>query len=196
MNSLSNTPLSLPRAMQMELVDAFERGDQSTITRHLERNPEMGDAIITFMLGLQVMSAPEIDAPEIDAIVDRGIAQGMRRLTLSLAFESARLTKVRAARKLHLGADILQKLMEGRIQIESIPQRFFDQLAAVLETSLEHCRQCIEGSAIAPAQMAANRLGASLTPEERQEIPAQTFAEAVSRSPDMQDADRADWLQA
>lgn len=193
MTNQSTTQLTLPRALQMELVAAAERRDQGAIRRAMQTNPRLSEAIASFVLALQFFNDPHDASSSVsDDVVERGLARGLARIqhatspNLSQVMKAAGKTKPQLAGALHLGSNVINLLTEGRIALTTIPRRFFAQLAEALQTTVDEVTRAVESSFAAPA-FARDRLGKPAS-----EI--HDFAQAIRNSPEMSDEDRAAWL--
>lgn len=188
----------LPRAIQMVLVDAHERGDQAQIRAQMLANPAMSDAIVSFMLALSAISGPEIEeGPEVDALVARALD---RTRPLPEAIKKAGFTRVTLASRLRMGVDLLDKVAQGRIDLATVPQRFFARLSEALGSTIEQARGCVE--------LAAHDVRPALAPALRRDDPRRKgsaaasepttsadFAALVRQNPNMSADDKAFWLE-
>ncbi len=176
---------ALPRQLQMRLVMALDVGDQAAVRQAMLEYPDLGDAIASFVLSLQILDDPPTEDAALDSAVDRGMARGLARLDLTRAFKTAGVTKPQAARHMRLGVDVLNQIFEGRITLASIPERFFTRLATALQLAVEDVQQAVAHSFDAPQKPAFRR---GDTPASIQD-----FADAVRHSANMTDAERAEW---
>ncbi len=203
-----NTP-ELPRDLQIQLIEAFERGDSGFAVTCMGRHPDLSDAISSFMLALVAVSgpgAPEDDA-ELDAVVTRGTRKGLERFfaaqaaalvpavtTLSEAMRAASVSKIRLARQLHLGVDVVDLLVSGRINLATVPRRLFERVGATLGASLDQARRWAEAAQSGPQASPALLRGKAAPPDASDATPALSFIQVVQGSGNMSDADKADWL--
>jgi hypothetical protein len=211
-NYHDNTSVAtLSREMEIELMTAMERDDDTLLVAWLERYPAMTDDIIAFVAALRVIDTPDFTpTADVDVAVNRGIAKGLARVAfaatagvpagasardLNDALKASGLSKSAAARKTQIGVDVLQKLLQGRITIATIPQRFFERLGQALGGSLEQARQWAERSFEAGPQVqpALRRGSAHVQPTESTSAP-ESFSDAVQRSPNMSHDDKTSWL--
>ena len=213
-NYHDNTSVAtLSREMEMELMTAMERGDDTLLIDWLDRYPTMTDDIIAFVAALRLIDAPDF-APtaDVEVAVNRGIAKGLARVAFAAAAEAqapvgavmhdlndalkaSGLSKSAAARKTQIGVDVLQKLLQGRITIATIPQRFFERLGQALGGSLEQARQWAERSfEVGPQMQPALRRGSAQVPPTESGADPEAFTDAVQRSPNMSHADKTNWL--
>ena len=197
------TQAALSREQQIELTLAYERGaDGPLVQEWLRSYPALSDDIITFVLALRAFDGPDVvlDAP-LEAAIDRGMARGLaaakatapaRAWGLREALKSANVTKTALARQLRLGLDVVDKFIQGQIQLATVPQRFFAELADALHTQPEVALAWAQHStSVRPAHLRADA-------EVNAEVAAsESFAEAIAHSPaaSMSAADRAQWLE-
>jgi transcriptional regulator with XRE-family HTH domain len=195
----------LTREMQIALIEAYERGDDgSLVLDWLGRYPHLSDEIVTFMVALRVVDGPEpAPMPEVDAAVTRGMALGMQRIqalalaaapALREALANAGVTKQQLARQVGIAATVIDKFVQGKIALATVPQRFLARVAQALHADVAQVRQWAEASyALQPALLRAK--GRAPGPEP---VPAQeSFADAVRAcSPkSMPAAQRDEWLR-
>lgn len=196
---------SLPRALQYDLIAAHERGDHAAVAAQVRAHPEWSDAIVTFMLGLTALDGPEFaPTPALEAALDRAFARALATVgvavesepTLAEALRRAGLTHAQAARRLHLGVDVLDKLLKGRIAVATVPPRFFARLADLLSATADQAHHWLTAMTAtpAPALRPALRRGKASVPADDAPAAPEAFADAVRRSPDMPAAARAEWL--
>ncbi len=130
----------LSAEMQVALIEAFERGeDQAVVLDWLNRYPHLSDEIITFTLALRVLDGPEPElAPETEAAMQRGLDAGMQRVlalsparaqNLMDAMSAAGISKQQLARRVRIGATVIDRFVQGKIALATIPQRFFALVA-------------------------------------------------------------------
>jgi len=143
--------------MQVALIEAFERGDDQTMVLDcLNRYPHLNDEIITFMVALRVMDGPEPElASETEAALLRGLDRGMQRVlalspvqaqSLADAMTAAGVGKQQLARHVHIGATVIERFVQGKIALATIPQRFFALVAEVMNAPAEQVRLWAEQS--------------------------------------------------
>ncbi|MBA3825638.1 MAG: hypothetical protein H0X24_17290 [Ktedonobacterales bacterium] len=180
---------TLSHEQQIELTLAYERGTDAALVREwLGRYPVLSDDIITFVLALRVLDGPDVALEgNLEAAIDRGMARGVasavaatptRAWGLREALKSANLTKSALARQLRLGLDVVDKFVQGQINLATVPQRFFAELATALDTQPE--------LAFAWAQHSTGVRPANLRAEAgmHDEAPAvESFADAIAHSP-------------
>ncbi len=175
----------LPRQLQMRLAMAMDIGDQAAVRQAMLEYPNLGDAIASFVLSLQILEDPPTEDTALDIAVERGIARGLARMDLTRAFKTAGVTKPQVARHMRLGVDVLNQIFEGRITLASIPELFFTRLANALQLAVEDVQQAVARSFDAPQKPAFRR---GDTPGHIQD-----FADAIRHSANMTDAERAEW---
>ena len=149
---------------KMELAAAHEAGEATLLRQMALRYPAQLETLTDFVAGLHATDVAEQEATlpvtaDIEALTLRA-----RQRALSAVFSAATvshpvaatvstLTEVRTAkgislvelaRRLTLGADVVQKLERGRILAASVPQRLTDQLAEVLAVSKEQVLSAAE----------------------------------------------------
>jgi hypothetical protein len=196
------TAATLTHEQQIELTLAYEQGTEAALVQEwLRRYPVLSDDIITFVLALRVFDGPDVALDgTLEAAVDRGMARGVasavatapaRAWGLREALKGANMTKAALARQLRLGMDVVDKFVQGQIDLVTVPQRFFAELAAALQTQPE--------MALAYAQQSTRVRPAHLRAEAgmHDDAPAaESFAEAIQRSPaaSMGADARAYWL--
>jgi hypothetical protein len=205
-NQRTPSTATLTREQEYELLHAVEQGDEHTVmVDWLKRYPDLTDEIIAFVSALRIFDEQSDEAIYATAdVVEHGIAKGLARVTtvaaapaldLKAALEVAGMTKTIAARRLQIGVDVLQKLMQGRITVATIPQRFFERLGQALESSVEQARQLVNQSFELGVQVQpAYRRGAAKTPKDIEPAPPESFADAVQRSPNMAADVKKEWL--
>lgn len=193
----------LTREMQIALVEAFERGDDSALVLDwLGRYPHLSDEIVTFMVALRVVDGPEpTPAPELDAAVARGMALGMQRIqalapvpALHTALANAGVTKQQLARQVGIAATVIDKFVQGRIALATVPSRFLARVAQTLHADVAQVRDWAAASyALQPALLRAKGHVPGAEPAPAQE----SFAAAVRAcSPkSMSAAERDEWLR-
>ncbi|MCS6775840.1 MAG: hypothetical protein RMJ43_02770 [Chloroherpetonaceae bacterium] len=92
------------------------------------------------------------------------------------------------ATRLGLGLTLLMKLEYRHLRLASIPDRLIRQLAEALQVSEQHIRAYLQQ----PPTLAP---GASYRANQVPQVPAQEdFAHAVRSAPDMDEAQKASWL--
>ncbi len=207
-SKIQRTPsaATLTREQEYALLQAVEQGDEHTVmVDWLKRYPDLTDEIIAFVSALRIFDTQDDEAIYATAnAVDIGIARGLARVTavaaapaldLKAALEAAGMTKTVAARRLQIGVDVLQKLMQGRITVATIPQRFFERLGQALESSVEQARQWVDRSFELSVQVQpALRRGSAKTPKDAVPATPESFADAVQHSPNMAGDAKKEWL--
>ena len=195
----------LSPTQQIELIEAFERGeDQAIIMDWVKRYPQLSDDIVNFMLALHIVDGPDVAIDlTLDATIERGMALGMQRIhatapvaqmNLVAAMQAASVTKSQLAKHLHIGLKVVDKFVQGQIALASIPQRFFTQIAQALNASIDHVQSWAEQSTAAVATL--RRAQAHAPDATAQPVAQESFADAVRTcSPkSMSEADRSLWL--
>ncbi len=195
----------LSPAMQIALIEAHNAGHALTLVQdYLRQYPDLRDEIAEFMLALAVFDGPDpAPDPELEGIVARGLARGKEMaqavsvastLTLREAMAARGVKKTHLARALHLGMDVFDTLMQGGIDLATVPARLFTQIGDALQASAGDVRAWAERSV--PVQPQFRRGDAQPPPAAN--APRQSFAEAVRQSPpaNMSEAERASWLQS
>jgi transcriptional regulator with XRE-family HTH domain len=207
------------RQMKMELVAAHERGESAVLRQMGQRYPAQVEMLADFVAGLYATDLDEQEialpiTPDLEALSTRArqralgavfgttsAAQAASPLLSSLAQarRAADLSLVELARRLALGADVVQKLEQGRIAVASLPQKLADRLAEVLSMTSEQAMNLLRAAPATQAQPALMRWrpkagGKAAQPED---VPAeaQSFAQAVQHSPSMAAEQRAFWLE-
>lgn len=209
-----------PKAVQqakMDLAAAHAAGESTLLRQVAVRYPAQLEQLTDFVAGLYATDLNEQEAalpitPEIEAISLRARQRSLEAVfgpasAAQLAPASARtlaqerkaqgLSLMELGRRLGLGIDVVQKLEQGRITLASVPQHLIDRLADVLLLSKEHIVEIFRtapGHSLQPALLRRRTVGRTTSPE-HQPAPAQTFAEAVQRSPSMTAEQRAFWLE-
>jgi hypothetical protein len=202
-----STRASLPQlspAMQVALIEAHNEGQElALVQNYLRQYPALRDEIAEFMLALAVFDGPDpVPDPELEGIVARGLARGKAMaqavaatpaLTLREAMAARGVKKTQLARALRLGMDVLDRLVQGGIDLATVPARLFTQVGDALQASADEVRAWAEHSVPVQPQF---RRGQAQTPSAAK-ANRQSFADAVHQSPaaNMSEADRALWLQ-
>jgi transcriptional regulator with XRE-family HTH domain len=203
------------RQAKMELAAAHEAGEATFLRQVALRYPAQLEKLSDFVAGLYATDPDEQEAAlpitaEIEAITQRArqralsavfstamVSQSMAApvKTLAQVRKAAGLSLVELARRLALGADVVQKLEQGRILATSVPQRLADRLAEAVAVSKEQIWVILRSAPGTEAQPALlrRRVGKSSQPEGQPAQP-QTFAEAVQHSPSMAAEQRVFWL--
>ena len=195
----------LSPTQQIELIEAFERGeDQTIVLDWVKRYPQLSDDIVNFMLALRIVDGPDVAIdPTLDAAIERGMALGMQRIhaaapaaqmNLVAAMQAAGVTKPQLAKHLHIGLKVVDKFVQGQIALASIPQRFFAQIAQSLNASIDQVQSWAQQSSVVVATL--RRAQAHAPEATPQPVAQESFAEAVRTcSPkSMSATDRALWL--
>src|SRR5579859_638858 len=202
---------------KMDLAEAHAGGESTLLREVALRYPAQLEHLADFVAGLY---ATDLDAqeaalpvtPEIEALTTRARQRALTAVfgalpatqiaapasTLAQARKVGGLSLVELARRLALGADVVQKLEQGRILVSSVPQRLADRLAAALSLSQEQVWAMLRttpGTELQPALLRRRTVGKGGQAESQPAQP-QGFAEAVEHSPSMAAEQRAFWLEA
>jgi DNA-binding transcriptional regulator YiaG len=205
------------RQAKMELAAAHDAGESALLREVALRYPVQLETLADFVAGLYATDLDEQEqslpvTPEIEAVTLRA-----RKRALDVVFSAAPaaqpasatvstlvqarkvcgLSLVELARRLALGADVVQKLEQGRIAASSMPQRLADRLAEALALPREQIWTLLRaapGADLQPALLRRRSVGKT-SQQESQPAPSQTFADAVLRSPSMTTEQRALWLE-
>lgn len=201
---------------KMELVAAHEAGKAAGLRQVALRYPAQLEKLTDFVAGLYATDLREQEAAlpvtaEIEALTQRARQRALSAVfsalsapqasaalvsTLAQARLASGLKLVELARRLGLGADVVQKLEQGRILAASVPQRLADRLAEALVVSKEQVWAMLRstpGAALQPALQRRRSVGKNSQTEGGPAQP-QTFAEAVQHSPSMAAEQRSFWL--
>ena len=201
---------------KMELVAAHEAGKAAGLRQVALRYPAQLEKLTDFVAGLYATDLREQEAAlpltaEMEALTQRARLRALNAVfsapaatqasaalvsTLVQARLASGLKLVELARRLGLGADVVQKLEQGRILAASVPQRLADRLAEALAISKEQVWAMLRitpGAALQPALQRRRAVGKNSQTEGAPAQP-QTFAEAVQHSPSMAAEQRAFWL--
>ena len=199
---------------KMELAAAHEAGEATLLRQMALRYPAQLETLTDFVAGLHATDVAEQEATLPVTADIEALTQRARQRALSAVFSAATvsqpvaatvstLTEVRTAkgislvelaRRLTLGADVVQKLERGRILAASVPQRLTDQLAEVLAVSKEQVQALLSSTPGAEYALRRQRPVGKNSRAEGQAVQSQTFAEAVQHSPSMAAEQRAFWL--
>jgi transcriptional regulator with XRE-family HTH domain len=189
---------------KMELVAALESGGAPAMMAQLHRQVRHQGDLAEFaaaLLATTPLPNEEALVPQYLPLAERATQRALAAvaaapagaLTLSAVRRARGLSPAQVARQLKLGVDVLDKLEKGRIVAASVPGRLLDELAALLDISARQVRACLD--VVAPATAPALRRQRTVAPRAGQETAAaQTFADAVRRSPGMSEAQREEWL--
>ena len=207
------------RQMKMELTAAHERGESAVLRRMAQRYPAHVEMLADFVAALHATDLDEQEAAlpitadieamtlrarqrALGAVFDVAIAtQPASALVSSLAQarKASGVSLVDLARRLSLGADVMQKLEQGRIAVASVPQKLADRLAEALAITSEQVWNLLRsapGTQAQPALMRQRpRKGGKAGRQEETSAEPLTFAEAVQHSPSMTSEQRASWLE-
>jgi transcriptional regulator with XRE-family HTH domain len=198
--------------LKQELVAAQERGEQHALARLATQHPALAGELIDFAAAFTATESYEREVPTAAtrAVAERARARAwaavfpdptmapaaagsalVERAVASLkVLRRARgLTLVQVAQQLGLGADVLSALEAGLVRAASVPERFVQALAVVLQTSAEQTRAALGAQPL--ARPALQRTRPSVTPSTEQE-----FADAVAHSPAMSAAQKARWVRS
>lgn len=209
------------RQMKMELTAAHERGESGVLRQMALRYPAHVEMLADFVAALHATDLDEQEAAlpitaDIEAMTVRArqralgavfdvapAAQAASALVSPLAKArfSSGIALVDLARRLSLGADVVQKLEQGGIAVASVPQKLADRLAEALAITSEQVWNLLRAGP-GTAQPALRRvvqrpgrpLGKAAQREEKSAEPL-SFAEAVQHSPSMTAEQRASWLK-
>ncbi len=202
---------------KMELVAAHEAGKTALLGQVALRYPAQLEKLSDFVAGLYATDVGEQDAAlevpvEIEAITLRARQRALSAVfgaalatqtsvapanTLAQARKARGLSLVELARRLGLGADVVQKLEQGRIVAASVPQRLADRLAETLAVSKDQIWAMLRsapGASAQPALLRRRAVGKS-SQSEGQPAQPQTFDEAVRHSPSMAPEQLAFWVE-
>jgi transcriptional regulator with XRE-family HTH domain len=203
--------------VKMELAAAHGAGEAVLLRQVALRYPAQLEKLTDFVAGLYATDLDEQEATlpvtgEIEALTLRARQRALSAVfstapaaqpaaapvsTLAQVRKASGLSLVELARRLTLGADVVQKLEQGRIIAASVPQRLTDRLAEVLSLSKEQIWTMLRsapGMELQPALLRRRPIGKNSQPEGQPAQP-QTFAEAVQHSPSMAPEQRALWLE-
>ncbi len=202
---------------KMELAAAHEAGKTSLLHEVAQRYPAQLEKLSDFVAGLYATDLDEQEAAlpmtaEIEALTLRARQRALSAVfsataalqagaasvgTLAQARKASGLSLVELARRLALGADVVQKLEQGRIIAASVPQRLAERLAEALAISREQVWTLLRSAPRTSAQPALQRWRpvGKTAQRESQAAQPQTFAEAVQHSPSMEPEQRAFWLE-
>ncbi len=204
------------RQIKMELAAAHERGETALLRQVAQRYPAHVEMLADFIAGLYAtdLSGQEAEMPlaaELEALTLRARQRALLAVfgltpatqtvgalvhSLAQARKACGLSLVDLARRLALGADVVQKLEQGRIAVASVPQKLADRLAEALTMSSEQVWNLLRATPGTQAQPALLRRRMTGRPAQQNDQPVeQTFAEAVLHSPSMTAEQRALWLE-
>lgn len=205
------------RQMKMELTAAHERGESAVLRQMAQRYPAHVEMLADFVAALhatdldeQEMALPitaDMEAMTLrarqralGAVFDVAIAAQPASVlvsSLAQARKASGISLVDLARRLSLGADVMQKLEQGRIAVASVPQKLADRLAEALAMTSEQVWNLLRAAPGTQAQPALLRRRTVGKAAQHEGTPAEplTFAEAVQHSPSMTAEQRASWLE-
>jgi hypothetical protein len=197
---------NLPREIQWQLVQAFESSDRAALRELMQQHPALVPEIADYMLALTALAeAEEAPEAEIDAAIARAVRTALATrsgpdsqpaMTLREAIVRAGARKAALARQLRLGVDVLNRLVEGAIDLKTVPERLFAELGEKLNATADIVLQWMRASqAGAQAQPALLR-GEAQTPQAGASGPLVAFDDAVRASPNMTEDERTRWLGA
>ncbi|HEY7350573.1 MAG TPA: helix-turn-helix transcriptional regulator [Ktedonobacterales bacterium] len=201
---------------KMELAAAHEAGEAALLRQVALRYPAQLEKLSDFVAGLYATDLDEQEAAlpmtvEMEALTLRARQRALDAVfsaatlpqtsavpvnTLAQVRRASGLSLVELARRLALGADVVQKLEQGRIIAASVPQKLADRLAEALAVSKDQVWALLRstpGAELQPAFQRRRSVGKNSQPEGRSVQP-QSFAEAVQHSPSMAAEQRARWL--
>ncbi len=209
MNNNSHNKQLLPENLELQLIETFHSNVESgrnLVKTWLKQYPEYTDDIMETALLLESSAAFEQNPdPAFVAEVDKSFAivlqqfqaqpQPASTLTLVALLESKKKRRVEAAKNLRVGVDVIDKMARGVIDISTIPETFIDTLAQFLQEGAETIRAALMASFHTPQASPALRQGVAQTAADiSANKPAiQSFAEAIAKSPQMNEADRSVW---
>lgn len=169
--------------------ELLESGQQMSLDAFVASEPEPTRAelraFLEFNLTLGELDVPALLTPEEEARANAIIARATAAAGGTAAAQPRNLTQLRGdakltvgllARKLRLPVDLLARIERGKVAINSIPQRFVQELGSLLQVSADTVRS----SLLAPPMSAgAVRFNADdgLVEAEEQVV---TFAEAFA----------------
>ncbi|HLW03148.1 MAG TPA: helix-turn-helix transcriptional regulator [Ktedonobacterales bacterium] len=202
---------------KMELAAAHAAGEAMLLRQVALRYPAQLETLTDFVAGLYATDVDEqgVALPvtaDIEALTLRARQRALSAVfsaasaspsstvavnTLAQVRKASGLSLVELARRLALGADVVQKLERGRITAASVPQRLVDRLAETLAVSKEQIWSMLRstpGTSVQPALLRQRSVGKVSQPE-GQPVQEQAFAEAVQHSPSMAAEQRAFWLE-
>lgn len=202
---------------KMDLAAAHAAGESTLLREVAVRYPAQLEELADFVAGLYATDLDVQEAalpipPEIEAITLRARQRALNAVFVTASATQAAQTPARTlaqerrarglslmqlGHRLGVGVDVVQKLEQGRIMVASMPQRLIDRLADALALSKEHIGEILRttpGQSLQPALLRRRTVGRATLPES-QPAQAQTFAEAVQRSPSMTAEQRAFWLE-
>jgi transcriptional regulator with XRE-family HTH domain len=205
LNSLSDLPEALIRARAAAGLSQEALGDRLglkkqqvqryEVTRYagvsLERLQAVADA-------LGVKSRVQISRPvAAGAAVEPGAAPGRGPASFAGALTRAGLTHEKLAARLGVPASVTLELQRGRIDPETVPERFLDRLGGVLGIDAADARRLItprastRQPAYAPARARDGARRAEATGR-----PLMSFRDALASAPDLSNEHRRTWLKA
>lgn len=177
---------------------AYARGEP--LQEWLARYPQYARDLAELALGLEAQRRlPSAPADEV-AFVRSAMLKVLEELPLGSSSEPALGLAARAralkigipdlARRLRLTPDLLVKLDQGYIRLETVPRRFLAHVAQGLETTAEALLRGLQAGPQVAGGMAFYTKG---RPQAAQQ---QTFAAALDQAGGMPAAERARWIAA
>ncbi len=202
---------------KMELAAAHDAGEAMLLRQVALRYPAQLETLTDFVAGLHATDVDEQEVAlpvtaDIEALTLRARQRALSAVfsaasapsvsavavsTLAQVRKAGGLSLVELARRLALGADVVQKLEQGRITVASVPQRLVDRLAETLAVSKEQIWTMLRsapGTGVQPALLRRRSVGKISQPES-QPVQEQAFADAVEHSPSMATEQRMFWLE-
>lgn len=198
---MMNTPKV--QRLKMAWLAAKEVSDTQAQIRLLLDHPQEQAALIDFIAAYHTIGGADADTAEPDALLlaltQRACQSALERvfepkLTIANLGElrkGRQLSKVEAAKGLHLGIDVWNKFEEGAIELVSLSQRQLQRLAEFFQVSVEQFSTLLSQSQ--PA-FTANRRQTREAADKEQGPPKQNFADAIDRST-MSKEDKQLWLE-
>ena len=202
---------------KIELAAAHAAGEAMLLRQVALRYPAQLETLTDFVAGLHAtdVDEQEIALPvtaDIEALTLRARQRALSAVfsaasasassavavsTLAQVRKASGLTLVELARRLALGADVVQKLEKGRITAASVPRRLVDRLAETLAVSKEQIWSMLRSTPETGVQPALRRqLSVGKRSQmENQPVQEQAFADAVQHSPSMAAEQRKFWLE-
>lgn len=128
-----------------------DAADRDTLMRYLATYPQYADALVDLARELARTESDEplsnADSQRVNAAVARFRAGSKKREPMSFAAQAFNL----AAERLQLPNLVLVSFRERRVQLESVPLRFLERLAASLESTVDQLRAFLAQPALASA---------------------------------------------
>ena len=197
---------------KMALVAARDRGEAGALGHILGVYPTHAPELIEFDAALIATAGYEGEAltPETERLAERALARAWASvfpaqapLAAPLAAAQGAIASLKALRKargltpralgdrVSLGVDVVSNLEAGLIRVASIPDRLFRALGEALGASVDQIHHAFEMQPMVEPALRRDRRGDSGTPAEQASI---EFGDAIRFSPNMTDAQKAEWL--